>query len=189
MSLYVPETTLNRMTLVVAFDKNMEYLLMCKRAKNPWKGKINFVGGKLASPKEEYIDCARREFKEETGICDTSLFFINTMRTTYIWTRDYTDYLEVYTVILNTPMKYTNVQNEVNELLWVPLIGTKFFDTAVFAGDGNILNMVLTSLRVLCRNFDTWYYVKDGIIHPRELNESKKILLASSGCEAQFLDD
>ena len=32
---------------IVVFDKNKEKLLFCKRVKNPYKGLLNFVGGKV----------------------------------------------------------------------------------------------------------------------------------------------
>ena len=52
---------------IVVFDKNKEKLLFCKRAKNPYKGLINFVGGKV-EPEETSENAAYRELFEETGI-------------------------------------------------------------------------------------------------------------------------
>ena len=40
---------------------------MCKRLKEPYKGKFNLVGGKLENSENEY-DAAYRELNEETGI-------------------------------------------------------------------------------------------------------------------------
>ena len=51
----------------VIFDKTEKKLLMCKRAKNPFKGKLNFVGGKV-EPNETEDESAYRELYEETGI-------------------------------------------------------------------------------------------------------------------------
>ena len=52
---------------IVVFDKNKEKLLFCKRAKNPYKGLLNFVGGKV-EPEENSENAAYRELFEETGI-------------------------------------------------------------------------------------------------------------------------
>ena len=58
---------LKRFNCIVVFDKNMEKLLFCKRAKDPYKGLYNFVGGKLEEG-ETGICAAYRELCEETGI-------------------------------------------------------------------------------------------------------------------------
>ena len=51
----------------VIFDKTEKKLLMCKREKDPFKGKLNFVGGKV-EPNETEDEAAYRELYEETGI-------------------------------------------------------------------------------------------------------------------------
>ena len=33
--------------LVIVFNKNRDKVLMCQRRKDPYKGKLNFVGGKV----------------------------------------------------------------------------------------------------------------------------------------------
>ena len=60
----------NRMktaNLVVVLDKENISVLLCKRRKNPYKGLLNFVGGKL-EPDEDSAAAAYRELREETGI-------------------------------------------------------------------------------------------------------------------------
>ena len=52
---------------IVVFDKNKEKLLFCKRSKNPYKGLLNFVGGKV-EPEETSEHAAYRELFEETGV-------------------------------------------------------------------------------------------------------------------------
>ena len=53
--------------LVIVFNKNRDKVLMCQRRKDPYKGKLNFVGGKVQ--KGESSECAAyRELFEETGI-------------------------------------------------------------------------------------------------------------------------
>lgn len=54
-------------SLVAIYDIYNGAYLMCKRRKNPYKGLLNFVGGKKEDG--ESIDaCAMREVYEETGI-------------------------------------------------------------------------------------------------------------------------
>ena len=52
---------------IVVFDKTKEKLLFCKRAKNPYKGLLNFVGGKveLGETREQALI---RECKEELNV-------------------------------------------------------------------------------------------------------------------------
>ena len=68
--------------LVIVFNKNRDKVLMCQRRKDPYKGKLNFVGGKVQ--KGESSECAAyRELFEETGIsskdfappCGFNLFY------------------------------------------------------------------------------------------------------------------
>ena len=35
-----------KVNLVIVFNKNKDKVLMCQRRKDPYKGKLNFVGGK-----------------------------------------------------------------------------------------------------------------------------------------------
>ena len=49
------------------FQKENDKVLMCKRAKEPFKGKFNLVGGKVESGENE-LTAAYRELQEETGI-------------------------------------------------------------------------------------------------------------------------
>jgi 8-oxo-dGTP pyrophosphatase MutT (NUDIX family) len=36
-----------KVNLVIVFNKNKDKVLMCQRRKDPYKGKLNFVGGKV----------------------------------------------------------------------------------------------------------------------------------------------
>ena len=53
--------------LIVVFDENSEKMLMCRRKKDPYKGLLNFVGGKIEQ-NEEGMHAAYRELEEETGL-------------------------------------------------------------------------------------------------------------------------
>lgn len=40
---------MKELNIILAYDKNKENILMCKRVKEPYKGKFNLVGGKIES--------------------------------------------------------------------------------------------------------------------------------------------
>lgn len=61
---------MRKLNLIVVFSKNLDNVLFCIRAKEPYKGLYNFVGGKVEKG-ETNDDAAYRELFEETGIsCD-----------------------------------------------------------------------------------------------------------------------
>jgi ADP-ribose pyrophosphatase YjhB (NUDIX family) len=63
-------------------DKKKEKLLFCKRAKPPYMGLLNFVGGKL-EPGESSEAAAYRELFEETGISRSDIELHRLMDMTY----------------------------------------------------------------------------------------------------------
>ena len=58
---------MRKLNLIVVFDKSLNKVLFCIRAKEPYKGLYNFVGGKVEE-NESNDDVAYRELFEETGI-------------------------------------------------------------------------------------------------------------------------
>ena len=66
-NLYQTIKKMKKYNVIVIFDKTEKKLLMCKRAKDPFKGKYNFVGGKVEQNETE-DEAAYRELYEETGI-------------------------------------------------------------------------------------------------------------------------
>ena len=58
---------MRNLNLIVVFNKNLDKGLFCIRAKQPYKGMYNFVGGK-AEEGETKEEAAYRELFEETGI-------------------------------------------------------------------------------------------------------------------------
>lgn len=50
---------------IVVFNKDKSKVLFCKRVKEPFKGKYNFVGGKVENG-EHSLHAAYRELEEET---------------------------------------------------------------------------------------------------------------------------
>lgn len=115
---------------IVVFDKMADRLLMCKRSKAPYKGLLNFVGGKIEK-NEDGIVAAYRELEEETAITSDDIELSHLMDFTYYWE---SFYLEIYVGRLT---REVSVHGDENELVWVNA-DEDFFDTARYAGDGNI---------------------------------------------------
>ena len=121
--------------LIVVFDEKSEKMLMCKRKKDPYKGLLNFVGGKI-EPNEEGMHAAYRELEEETAITRNDITLTHLMDFHY-----YVDdcYVEVYVGQLK---RQVTVAGSENELLWSDL-EHDFFDPAVYAGEGNIGHIMM----------------------------------------------
>ena len=102
----------NHYNCIVVFDKNKEKLLFCKRAKNPYKGLLNFVGGKV-EPEENSEHAAYRELFEETGISKRDIKLHRLMDMTY-YQKQFV--LEMYVGILEYDVPLTE---EVNSLEWI----------------------------------------------------------------------
>lgn len=125
---------MKKLNVVLVYNESEDKILMCKRAKNPYIGKLNLVGGKVESGEEE-LAAAYRELNEETGITKNDISLTHLMNFQY----NLQDFeLEVYMGKLN---KEVQLVKEVNELYWVDK-KENFFDAEKFAGDGNIGHMV-----------------------------------------------
>ena len=116
--------------IIAVFDKEKEKVLVCRRRKNPYKGLLNFVGGKIEK-EEDGLTAAYRELWEETGITDADIELTHLMDFNYLV---FDNWLEVYFGRLN---KDFTVRGEENELLWID-ISSDFFDVTQFAGRGNM---------------------------------------------------
>ena len=125
---------MKKMNVIVIFDKNYKKTLMCKRAKEPYKGMYNLVGGKIEK-ENDGLNEAYRELYEETGISANDTNLIHFMNISYVkWNKE----LEVYYGILN---KDVDLIEEVNKLEWVQ-INDNFFDMNKYAGEGNIGHII-----------------------------------------------
>ena len=124
---------MKRMNVIVVFDKELKNVLMCKRAKEPYKGLYNLVGGKIEA--DNSLEEAYRELEEETAISKKDISIEHFMDFTYIkWDME----IEVYYGVL----KYdVTLVEEVNKLEWISL-DENFFDMNKFAGEGNIGHMI-----------------------------------------------
>ena len=68
---------MKKLNVIIVYNKEENKILMCKREKEPYKGKYNLVGGKLEE-NEDSLEGAYRELEEETGITkdDTILTYL-----------------------------------------------------------------------------------------------------------------
>ncbi len=125
---------MKKLNVIMVFNKNKDKILMCKRAKEPFKGKLNLVGGKVEKDEDE-LHAAYRELEEETGITKRDIELTNVMNYEY---KIQDMKLEVYAGKLNKDVKLVE---EINKLLWVDR-NDNFFDVEKYAGEGNIGHML-----------------------------------------------
>ena len=121
---------MKKYNVTVVFDKTEKKLLMCQRAKDPFKGKLNFVGGKV-EPNETEDDAAYRELFEETGISKDDISLTRVLDFKY-----YLSNLELE-VYCGKIKKDITLKEEINKLLWVDRT-ENFCDSDRFAGNCNI---------------------------------------------------
>lgn len=125
---------MKKLNVIIVYDKDEEKILMCKRAKEPYKGKFNLVGGKVELGENE-LKAAYRELEEETGITNKDIVLTNLMNFEYKMSDIE---LEVYVGKLN---KEVTLIEEVNKLYWLGK-DENYFDHTKFAGEGNIGHML-----------------------------------------------
>ena len=121
---------MKRYNVIVVYDPAGKKLLMCRRAKEPYKGMLNFVGGKI-EPGETGEAAAYREPFEETGISRDDIILTHVMDFRYFLSDIE---LEAYSSRLK---KNVALKVEKNPLLWVHR-EENFCDAARFAGECNI---------------------------------------------------
>ena len=100
---------MKKLNVIIVYNKDEDKILMCKRAKEPYKGKFNLVGGKVEENENE-LCAAYRELEEETGITNKDIKLTNMMNFEY---KMQDMCLEVYTGKLN---KDVSLVEEVNKL-------------------------------------------------------------------------
>ena len=123
---------------IIVFNKGKDAALFCKRQKDPYKGRYNFVGGKV-EPGEASEDAAYRELQEETGITRRNIRLYHLMDIRYY----YQNFdLEMYVGRLDEDIP---LQEETNPLLWLPL-SEDFTDRDRFAGEQNIAHIMNIAL-------------------------------------------
>lgn len=130
------------MNVIAVYNQSRTRVLMCQRRKDPYKGKLNFVGGKV-EPGEKGIDAAYRELLEETSITSKDIRLIHLMDMNYY---TYQIQIQVYTGRLNKDLE---VDGDENQLLWLDA-DSNFEDMSRFAGEGNIAHII----EMICDDID-----------------------------------
>lgn len=116
--------------VIAVFSPDKSKMLMCERKKDPYKGLLNMVGGKI-EPGEDGCEAAYRELYEETGITKEDIRIVHLMDFTYPLCDEY---VEVYAGGLK---REVTLREEKNPLLWISA-DSNFFDMTQYAGEGNI---------------------------------------------------
>ena len=125
---------MRKLNLIVVFNKNLEECLFCIRAKEPYKGLYNFVGGKVED-NETNDDAAYRELFEETGITNNDIELDHFMDLNYF---KYENNIQVYYGILKHEIELVE---EKNKLEWVH-INEELLNNNKFAGNYNIPHII-----------------------------------------------
>ena len=117
---------MKKLNVILVYNKDESKILICKRAKEPYKGKYNLVGGKVEE-NETKLKAAYRELKEETGISNKDIVLTHIMDFKYSMQNME---LEVFAGKLN---KDVELVEEVNKLYWIDKYNN-FFDTNIYDG-------------------------------------------------------
>lgn len=136
---------MKRLNLIVVFNKDLTKVLFCIRAKEPYKGLYNFVGGKVEE-NEPNDEATYRELFEETGISSNDIELDHFMDLNYF---KYENNLQVYYGILKNEV---TLVEEKNKLEWVT-INEELLNNEKFAGNYNIPH-IIKQIKV---------YLRDGI--------------------------
>ena len=134
---------MRKLNLVVVFDSDLNKVLFCIRAKEPYKGLYNFVGGKVENG-ETNDEAAYRELFEETGITSKDVVLDHFMDLNYF---KYENNIQVYYGILKHEV---TLVEEKNKLEWVN-IDDKLLDNSKFAGNYNIPH-IIRQIKVYLKN-------------------------------------
>ncbi len=134
---------MKKLNIIVVFNKKMDRVLFCIRAKEPYKGLYNFVGGKVEEG-EENDDAAYRELFEETGISHDDIELDHFMDLNYF---KYENNLQVYYGILKHKV---DLVEEKNKLEWLD-IDDNLLDNSKFAGNYNIPH-IIRQIKVYLQN-------------------------------------
>jgi 8-oxo-dGTP diphosphatase len=134
---------MRKLNLIVVFNEDLSDALFCIRAKEPYKGLYNFVGGKVEEG-ESNEDAAYRELFEETGISRKDIELDYFMDINYF---KYENNIQVFYGILKHEI---NLVEEKNKLEWI-VINDELLNNEKFAGNYNIPH-IIRQIKVYLKN-------------------------------------
>ena len=134
---------MRKLNLIVVFNKELDRSLFCIRAKEPYKGMYNFVGGKKEEGETD-DEAAYRELFEETGISKDDIELDHFMDINYY---KYENDLQVYYGVLKNDV---TLVEEKNKLEWLP-IDDNLLDVTKFAGNYNIPH-IIRQIKIYMKN-------------------------------------
>lgn len=134
---------MRKLNLIVVFNEKLEKVLFCIRAKEPYKGLYNFVGGKVEEG-ESNEEGAYRELIEETGISRNDIKLDYFMDINYF---KYENNIQVFYGILKHEV---NLVEEKNKLEWLE-INDDLLDNGKFAGNYSIPH-IIRQIKVYLKN-------------------------------------
>ena len=134
---------MRKLNLIVVFNESLNKSLFCIRAKDPYKGLYNFVGGKVEKD-ESNDEAAYRELFEETGISHKDIKLEHFMDLNYF---KYENNIQVYYGILNHEV---DLVEEKNKLEWID-INKELLNNEKFAGNYNIPH-IIRQIKVYLKN-------------------------------------
>ena len=134
---------MRKLNLIVVFDTDLKKALFCIRAKEPYKGLYNFVGGQVEE-NETNDEAAYRELYEETGISKNDIELDHFMDLNYF---KYENNIQVYYGILKHEV---TLVEEKNKLEWLT-INDELLDNSKFGGNYNIPH-IIRQIKVYLKN-------------------------------------
>lgn len=134
---------MRKLNLIVVFNTDLKRVLFCIRAKEPYKGLYNFVGGQVEE-NETNDEAAYRELYEETGISSKDIELDHFMDLNYF---KYENNIQVYYGILKHEV---TLVEEKNKLEWVTL-SDELLNNSKFGGNYNIPH-IIRQIKVYLKN-------------------------------------
>lgn len=131
--------SMKSVSVIAVFNPQGDRMLLCRRTKAPYKGLLDFVGGKCEGG-EDAVDCAYRELQEETGITREDIILGHVMDFVYHTTQ------WCVQVFAGRLMHEVTLVEEINPLLWVDM-DQDFYDETLYAGEGYISH-ILSHMRM-----------------------------------------